>query len=466
MLTIITDDFSDDKLVGTGGYGKVYKGVLYNRDEIAVKKLFPILDLDDKAFDNEFGNLMSVQHANIVRLLHYCYETTRTHIKQNDKYFLAEVTDRALCFEYMQGGSLSQHISDKSCKYGWPTTYKIIQGTCEGLHYLHKGRGPNNYIYHLDLKPDNILLDENLVPKIGDFGLSRLFGDSRTHETSMTKGTRGFMPPEYIDHNKVTPKNDVFSLGVIIFYMLAGKQRYGDYRDLLLRQNYSSKICQEFIDDVIEYWEEKMEETMGYRWDETDVLGVTTCIEIAMRCVHNDRDRRPSTSEIIEELKKLDAQIEKILEKDPKPHMGVVPFEKLADMKICDDERNHTDPGQYIVVDPSLELRFPFSPLNPKRKVPCILQLINKAASSIAFSIETDRNKYLAVPNRGILPLGSKCYITLTLLAPPNMECHDMAIVEATRVAEGFTSDKITPDFLKKVSSVDVVTLPIVYVAL
>lgn len=87
------------------------QGVLNNGDEIAVKKLFPIQDLDDKAFDNEFGNLMSVQHTNIVRLLHYCYETTRKHIRQNGKYFLSEVTDRALCFEYMQGGSLSEHIS-------------------------------------------------------------------------------------------------------------------------------------------------------------------------------------------------------------------------------------------------------------------------------------------------------------------------------------------------------------------
>jgi len=79
--------------------------------------------------------------------------------------------------------------ADKSCIHDWPTTYKIIKGTCEGIHYLHKGRGEKNYIYHLDLKPENILLDENMVPKIGDFGLSRLFGESMTHKTSTTKGT-------------------------------------------------------------------------------------------------------------------------------------------------------------------------------------------------------------------------------------------------------------------------------------
>ena len=70
--------------------------------------------------------------------------------------------------------------ADKSCIHDWPTTYKIIKGTCEGIHYLHKGRGEKNYIYHLDLKPENILLDENMVPKITDFGLSRLFGEEQT----------------------------------------------------------------------------------------------------------------------------------------------------------------------------------------------------------------------------------------------------------------------------------------------
>ncbi|XP_020196400.1 cysteine-rich receptor-like protein kinase 44 isoform X2 [Aegilops tauschii subsp. strangulata] len=376
LLKEITDDFSEEKMIGRGGFGEVYKAVLNNGDEIAVKKLFPIYDLDDTKFDNEFSNLMSVQHKNIVRLLRYCYETKRGHTFQKGKCYFSEETERALCFEYMQGGSLSQHISKNSCKYDWPTTYKIIEGTCEGLHYLHKGRGEQHYIYHLDLKPDNILLDENLVPKIGDFGLSRLFGESKTYEISKKKGTAGFMPPEYIDYGKVTPKNDVFSLGVVIFYMLAGKKGYGHYRDALLRQNYSDKFI---IDGVQESWKKKMEAVMGYRWDETDILGVRKCTEIAISCVHNNRDNRPSTTMIIEKLKKLDARIKEMLKEDPKPPM---PLGKLTDLE----------------------------------KV------------------------------------------------PPKMTCHDKAIVQATRVSKGFTSDKITQDFLKKSSAVDVAELPIVYV--
>ena len=81
--------------------------------------------------------------------------------------------------------------ADESCIHGWATTYKIIRGTCEGLHYLHKGRGEGAYIYHLDLKPANIVLDKDMTPKIADFGLSRLFGESKTYETcTVKKGTR------------------------------------------------------------------------------------------------------------------------------------------------------------------------------------------------------------------------------------------------------------------------------------
>ena len=120
-----------------------------------------------------------------------------------------------------------------------------------------------------------------------------------------------------------------------------------------------------------------------------------------------------------------------------------------------------------IALDPSLELCFPFE---PNRDVSCCLQLINKAASSIAFNISIDPNKYRAQPNRGILAPYSNYYIILTLRAqtkaPPNMACHDMVAVQSTRVTEGFTSEEITQEFLKEASSVDVEMLRIVCVPL
>uniref|UniRef100_A0ACD5YBS8 Uncharacterized protein n=1 Tax=Avena sativa TaxID=4498 RepID=A0ACD5YBS8_AVESA len=199
----------------------------------------------------------------------------------------------------------------ESCIHDWPTTFKIIKGTCEAIDYLHRGRGENNYIYHLDLKPDNILMDKNMVPKIGDFGLSRLFNDSATHQTTTAKGTIGFMPPEFTSNGIVTPKNDVFSLGVIIFHLMAGEKGYNDYCDLRRRRELLEK-CQQFIDGVQEYWKKTMQTSVGYTLTCTDLVGVMACLQMAMRCVDDDRDKRPGTREMISDLAKLSDQIEKM----------------------------------------------------------------------------------------------------------------------------------------------------------
>ncbi|VAI26331.1 unnamed protein product [Triticum turgidum subsp. durum] len=181
LLRTITEGFAEKLKVGSGGYGEVYKGLL-NGDEIAVKQLFPVPGLNDEAFDNEFRNLKKVQHKNVIQMIGYCYEISHRDVEYQGQFVWAQVIDRALCFEYIKGGSLVSHISDESCIHDWPTTYKIIHGACEGLHYLHKGQ--ERKIFHLDLKPDNVLLDEDFVPKIGDFGLSKLFGSSYTHQLS------------------------------------------------------------------------------------------------------------------------------------------------------------------------------------------------------------------------------------------------------------------------------------------
>ncbi|KAJ1272749.1 hypothetical protein BS78_06G226600 [Paspalum vaginatum] len=449
LIEKITNGFSEEQKVGSGGYGEVYKGVL-NGEEIAVKKLFIVNgSIDDKEFKNEFHNLMRVHHQNIVRLVGYCYEIKHKHIEHRGEFVLAQEIERALCFEYMQEGSLAKHISDESCIHNWPTTYKIIKGTCEGLHYLHKGR--KEYIYHLDLKPENILLDKNLVPKITDFGLSRLFGSSRTHVTSTARGTIGFMPPEYIDHCVMTPKNDVFSLGVIIFQMMAGKQGHSNYGE-------SSSSPQEFIKRVQEIWKKRMQATAGYPSHGIDVLllGVKKCIEIAATCVEKNRDKRPSTIQIIDELNKVEAQIAEMLKNVPKPPTAACQMMRGSGSKD-------------IAVDPSLELRFPFE---LQRSISCCLQLTNKADGFVAFDIKADQTKYCARPSRGTLPPCSRCYVTVTLRAqekaPPNMQCHDVLVVRGTRVSQGSTPDHVAADLFQVseegTAAVDEVTLPIVFV--
>ncbi|OEL29506.1 Cysteine-rich receptor-like protein kinase 15 [Dichanthelium oligosanthes] len=182
LLKAITKDFSDDLQIGNGGFAVVYKGLLGNGGTVAVKKLTNAIDIDDDKFQRELGCLMSVRHKNIVRFLGYCADTQGKMCDFGGKFVMADVRQRLLCFEYLPKGSLEHYISDASVGLEWRKRYQIIKGICEGLHYLHGKR-----IVHLDLKPANILLDDDMVPKIADFGLSRCFDEnqSRTITTKL-----------------------------------------------------------------------------------------------------------------------------------------------------------------------------------------------------------------------------------------------------------------------------------------
>lgn len=183
-------------------------------------KLFYCVDPghDDELFNHEFCNLIRLKHPNTVTFLGYCYETRTEPAEFQGMRVAAERTYRALCFEYCQNGSLDRYLcgtatlsqvrfkacgvlivllhlylsdilifADESSGLDWNTRYRIIKGTCEGLKYLHQGeRGT----YHLDLKPGNILLDTNMVPKLADFGLSRIIPENFTRITRNPYGTR------------------------------------------------------------------------------------------------------------------------------------------------------------------------------------------------------------------------------------------------------------------------------------
>ncbi|VAI68383.1 unnamed protein product [Triticum turgidum subsp. durum] len=272
---------------------KFQQGVLDNGEEIAVKKLHhrQMLFITDKQFKNEVINLMRVEHENIVRLVGYCHHTSQIFVEYEGKHVSASVLERAICFEYMQGGSLDDQLSAESCKLDWDKCYKIIKGICEGLHYLHNSVNP---IYHLDLKPANILLDKDMVAKIGDFGLSRLFDSAQTYITASRdlKGTFGYMPPEYINGQIISPKFDVFSLGVIIIQVMAGKEGYFNCQDTHPK---------DFIDHVLEKWRVRQQATMSSHVSEE----VRTCIEIALKCVEHDRNQRPKIAQIVNELSNI-----------------------------------------------------------------------------------------------------------------------------------------------------------------
>ncbi|XP_037443636.1 DELLA protein GAI-like isoform X2 [Triticum dicoccoides] len=224
LLLQITDGFSEKRKLGGGSFGEVYLGVHPDGQTIAVKKIYDMPGVDEEQFQNEFKNLARLQHRNIVRLVGYCHHIEEVPAMYEGKLVLAEKIHRALCLEYMSNGSLEKYISDECDKYDWHTGYGIIKGICQGLKYLHTKLEPP--IYHLDLKPANILLDENMVPRIADFGISRLFGDERTRATKSTLGTQGYLPPEYIRNYLISSKFDIFSLGVVIIKIMAGRAGY------------------------------------------------------------------------------------------------------------------------------------------------------------------------------------------------------------------------------------------------
>ncbi|KAF7046675.1 hypothetical protein CFC21_055692 [Triticum aestivum] len=291
FLERITNGFSEQNIVGRGGYGVIYKGVLENGEEIAVKKLHPVLWIDDEQFKNELNILMRIKHKNIVQLVGYCHHTSQIVAEYKGEHVSASVVERAICLEYMQGGSLADQLSAEPCTLDWDKCYKIIKEICEGLHNLHNADAPS---YHLDLKPANILLDKDMVAKLGDFGLSRLFDSMQTYitESQDMKGTRGYMPPEYINRQQISPKFDVFSLGVIIIQIMAGKDGYF---------NCADTPPKEYIKHVCENWRMRLQATMSSHVSEE----VRTCIEIALKCVEDDRTRRPTIAQIVNELSNI-----------------------------------------------------------------------------------------------------------------------------------------------------------------
>ncbi|KAM0862569.1 hypothetical protein ACQ4PT_045172 [Festuca glaucescens] len=226
--------------IGKGGFAVVYKGMLGNR-MVAVKKLSST-HLHENKFHQEVECLMKVKHRNIVRFLGYCADTQGKMEKYNEKFVMADVQQRLLCFEYLPKGSLDKYITDASRGLEWRERYRIIEGICKGLKYLQQNR-----IVHLDLKPANILLDNDMVPKITDFGLSRCFEEKQSRAImSKLFGSIGYFPPEFYS-GKITFKSDMYSLGIIITEILTGEKGY----------------CS--VDDVLEIWRNRLEKSQEDR---------------------------------------------------------------------------------------------------------------------------------------------------------------------------------------------------------
>ncbi|XP_052877470.1 PR5-like receptor kinase [Gossypium arboreum] len=207
----MTNKFKDK--LGEGGYGSVYKGKLPDGRFVAVKILSEFKD-NAEEFMNEVASISRTSHVNIVTLLGFCFERSK----------------RALVYEFMPNGSLDGFIYNKgprsqSCQLEWKTLYNIAIGIARGLEYLHQGC--NTRILHFDIKPHNILLDENFCPKISDFGLSKLCERKESIISNTgARGTAGYIAPEVFCRNfgGVSHKSDVYSYGMMLLEMIGGRK--------------------------------------------------------------------------------------------------------------------------------------------------------------------------------------------------------------------------------------------------
>ncbi|CAN6371456.1 unnamed protein product [Urochloa humidicola] len=289
----ITGNFSNEFEIGRGSFGVVYKGALQSGEVVAVKRLLAVSQTNqDKNFKNEVCSLIDINHRNIVKLIGYCYEIQRKLVESHGRYIFADTRERILCYEYLPRGSLDKYLYGAFHELNWNTSFKIIQGICQGLQFLHELQRP---IIHMDLKPGNILLDDNLMPKIADFGLSRIFGEEQTRTlTSNVLGSRGYLAPEYYYRGEVSTKSDIFSLGILIIEIVTGLKVDSNTEDL------SSK---NLINSVRKSWTKMPQIASNYPTLEANYLQqVKRCIDIGLHCVSTNPTERPSVGEIIDRL--------------------------------------------------------------------------------------------------------------------------------------------------------------------
>ncbi|KAM1245711.1 hypothetical protein ACFX15_036239 [Malus domestica] len=275
-IRIATVDFSEANKLGQGGFGSVYKGRLLNGEEIAVKRLSVNSGQGDLEFKNEVLLVAKLQHRNLVRLLGFCLEGV----------------ERLLIYEFVPNASLDHIIFDpiKRAQLDWDRRYKIIVGITRGLIYLHEDSRLR--IIHRDLKASNILIDEEMSPKISDFGMAKLFGVDQTQgNTSRIVGTYGYMAPEYAMHGHFSVKSDVYSFGVLVLEIVSGQKNNSFRRG-------------ENVEDLLSYaWKCWREETASNLIDLALMNGsrneIMRCIHIGLLCVQENIADRPTMNAIV-----------------------------------------------------------------------------------------------------------------------------------------------------------------------
>lgn len=291
-LAKATDSFNDSNKLGQGGFGIVYKGVLSDGREIAIKRLFSNNRHRAADFYNEVNIISCVEHKNLVRLLGCS----------------CSGPESLLVYEFLPNLSLDRYIfcSDRGKSLNWEKRYEIIIGTAEGLVYLHENI--NARIIHRDIKASNILLDSRLRAKIADFGLARSFQEDKSHISTAIAGTLGYMAPEYLAHGQLTEKVDVYSFGVLLLEIVTGKQN-----NMIQNSEYSQSL----VTVVWKHFQQGRVEALfdpnlmlhNYYYNSNIKSEVSRVIHIGLLCTQEAPSLRPTMSKALQMLAKFEENL-------------------------------------------------------------------------------------------------------------------------------------------------------------
>ncbi|RZB51911.1 putative serine/threonine-protein kinase PBL28 isoform B [Glycine soja] len=312
-----TFSFSDDNLLGKGGFGRVYRGTLKSGEVVAIKKMeLPAIKAaeGEREFRVEVDLLSRLDHPNLVSLIGYC----------------ADGKNRFLVYEYMHNGNLQDHLNGiGERKMDWPLRLKVALGAAKGLAYLHSSSCLGIPIVHRDFKSTNVLLDAKFEAKISDFGLAKLMPEGQeTHVTARVLGTFGYFDPEYTSTGKLTLQSDVYAFGVVLLELLTGRRAVDlnqgpNDQNLVLQKNVGLGI----VGMVLNGWRSRIVADPQFPFKVRHLLNdqkklrkvidpemtrnsytmesIFMFVNLASRCVRSESNERPSMVDCVKEIQTI-----------------------------------------------------------------------------------------------------------------------------------------------------------------
>ncbi|KAH8514448.1 hypothetical protein H0E87_007325 [Populus deltoides] len=271
-----TNNFSETNDIGSGEYGKVYRGVLPTGELITIKRALREWMQPGLEFKTEIELLSRVHHRNVVSLVGFCLERG----------------EQMLIYKFVSNGSLMESLSGKTgIRLDWVRRLKVALGAARGLAYLHELANPP--IIHRDIKSTNILLDESLNAKVADFGLSKLMGDSEKGRVT----TQGYLDPEYYMTLQLTEKSDVYSFGVVMLELLTGRRPTE-------RGKYVVREVKMALDRAKDLYNlrELLDPSIGL---DTTLKGLDKFVDVALKCVQENGSDRPTMGEVVNEIENI-----------------------------------------------------------------------------------------------------------------------------------------------------------------